>query len=80
VRTFVSRDWAATAASKRRYWAESFRRDGGQAVWAAAQGLLSHARRVRPDFPTAHDRARDRKDHVALRSRLDRAAHAFTRR
>ena len=80
VRDFVSRDWASAAASKRAYWADMFRRDGWQAVWTAAQGLLIHARRVRPDCPSPSDRERDLLDHSMLRARLDRAAHAFARR
>jgi hypothetical protein len=80
VRTFVARRWADVAASKRAYWVAQFDYEGGQSVWTAAQGLLAYARRIRPDFPTASDRERDRRDHEALRARLDRAAHAFARR
>jgi hypothetical protein len=80
VRDFVARDWADAAASKRDYWARRFRGEGWQPVWTAAQGLLEHARRIRPDFPTTHDREHDRLHHAALRARLDRAAHAFPRR
>ena len=80
LRDFVSRDWTGAAAAKRAYWADTFRREGWQTAWMAAQGLLIHARRVCPDFPSARDRERDRLAHAAQRVRLDRAAHAFTRR
>jgi hypothetical protein len=35
---------------------------------------------MRPDFPTAAEREADLRDHWLLRSRLDRAAHAFSGR
>ena len=80
LRGFAARHWSEAAALKRDYWAHRFRTEGWQPVWTAAQGLLSYARHARRDFPSADDRERDRRDHAALRARLDRAAHAFARR
>ncbi|MBI2835239.1 MAG: hypothetical protein HYX76_12515 [Acidobacteria bacterium] len=79
IEEFVRRDWQEAAASKRAYWAERFKHDC-QATWEAAQLLLTHTRRVRSEFPTDRDRELDFASHLALRARLDRAAHAFTRR
>jgi hypothetical protein len=80
IRAFVNRDWDAVAASKTAYWAERFQRDGWQPAWQAAGALRSEMRRVRPDYPNAHERALDFAAHLALRDRLDRAADAFSRR
>ena len=80
VRRFSTRAWKDVSDSKRAYWAERFRREGWMSVWTAAQGLLAYARRIRPDFPSARERDQDLSDHSTQRTRLERAAHAFTRR
>ena len=79
IEAFVRRDWARTAASKRAYWADRFREDW-RSTWDAAQALLSHARHTRSPFPSDPDRELDLASHVILRERLDRVAHAFSRR
>lgn len=80
VRAFVQRDWDALAASKTAYWAERFQSDGWQPAWQAADALLLEMRRARPDYPDEQERTLDFSAHLALRSRLDRAADAFSRR
>jgi hypothetical protein len=80
IRAFVNRDHAAVASLKRAHHTNRFRELGPQAGIALARALWEHARRVRPDWPTRRDRARDLADHVELKGRLDRAAHAFSRR
>jgi hypothetical protein len=80
VESFIERDWDRAAASKRRYWAERFEREGWQSVWHAAQALVARVRRVRPDYPTEADRELDLYHHHRLRDVLDRSADAFTRR
>ena len=80
VRAFVSRDHAAVEASKRAYHARRYRERGAAAGFEAGQALWEHARRVRPDWPTPHDRDDDLAHHVALKRQLDRATDAFTRR
>jgi hypothetical protein len=37
-------------------------------------------RSVRPDWPTARERADDLSHHVELKRQIDRASHAFARR
>jgi len=79
VREFLGRDWAKVADARRDHWAALFERDP-RALWDAAQGLLAHARNLRPDFPWDEAREADLQAHAALRSQLDAAAHAFTGR
>jgi len=77
---YVQRAWTEREASKRAHWAAVYRRDGWQAIWAAAHALLAHARAIQPDFPDERHRVDDLAHHHAVRARLDRAAHAFVRR
>ena len=79
LRDFASRDWSSVARAKTAHWAQ-MHRENPRAVWDSAQALLTHVRSFRPDFPTDEERQADLRDHLALRSRLDRAAHAFSRR
>ena len=80
IEAFVRRDWREAATAKHQYWAERFRQEGWRPVWDAAQALLVHVRRVRPDYPTDADRAHDLDHHLAFRVALDRIADAFARR
>lgn len=79
MRAFVRRDWQTAAESKADYWASRFR-ENPLSTWDAAQALLTHVRRIRPSFPSDELRDADFRDHLTLRSRLDRAAHAFANR
>jgi hypothetical protein len=80
VRGFVERDWERKAALKRRYWAERYRREGARATLEASRALREHLEIVRPDWPTAEDRAADLRHHQAFIAMLARAAHAFADR
>ena len=77
LRAFVRRDRDRVAALKRDYHASRYRASGGQSGLEAARVLREHARKVRPDWPTARDRNEDLAHHVALKRRIDRAAHAL---
>ena len=79
-RAFADRDWKAVAELKRSHWAGRFRALGRNATFSAATALWKHARLVRPDWPTPHDRAEDLAHHIDLKRQIDRAAHAFPRR
>ena len=79
LREFATRDWEMMAASKSDYWASRFR-ENPRVTWDAAQALLAHVRAIRPTFPAKEARDTDLSAHLTLRSRLDRAAHAFPRR
>jgi hypothetical protein len=80
VRAFVMRDRDRVAALKRDHHASRYRASGGKSGLEAARALREHARKVRPDWPTARDREDDLAHHVALKQRIDRAAHAFCAR
>jgi hypothetical protein len=79
-RAFAARDREQVAALKRKYHAVRHRRSRGRSGIDAALALWLHARAVRPDWPTPRDREEDYAHHVALKRRIDRAAHAFAAR
>jgi hypothetical protein len=79
IREFALRDWQSASRAKAEYWAGLFR-DDPDALWESVQALLAHVRRVQPDFPTLEARDADLSGHLSLRSQLDRAANAFSRR
>ncbi|HEY7569536.1 MAG TPA: hypothetical protein VH762_18280 [Gemmatimonadaceae bacterium] len=79
IREFVSRDWQSASRAKADYWVALYR-DNPDALWDSVQALLAHVRRVQPDFPSDEAREADLSSHLALRSRLDCAAHAFSGR
>lgn len=76
----MSREWSLRESAERSHWAEIYRREGPRALWDAAQALLAHMRAIRPEFPDDRTRAEDLAHHQALKDRIGRAAHAFTRR
>ena len=80
LRRFARRDWAEAAARKRDYWSDQYHQHGAATARAASWALLVHVRAIRPDYPSVQHRDEDLVDHRTLRQRLDRAAHAFTRR
>jgi len=80
VRIFVARDRERVAALKRDHHAKRYRASGGTSGLEAARALRQHARRVRPDWPSTRDRQEDLAHHIALKRRIDRAAHAFSTR
>ena len=77
---FVARDRERVAALKREHHAKQYRASHGTAGLEAGGVLREHARRVRPDWPTERDRREDLAHHLALKRRIDRAAHAFSAR
>jgi hypothetical protein len=80
IRAFVERPWRTLEALKRAHHARRFRERGAAAGLEAGAALWQHARRVRPDWPTAAERTADLAHHVDQKRHLDRAARAFTRR
>lgn len=76
IRAFVFRDRGAVASAKADWWAHADRSVALRASWA----LWDHARRVRPGWPTASERAADLAAHVHLKSLLDQASRALARR
>lgn len=80
IRAFVARDRERVAALKQEHHARRYRLSRGTSGLVAARALWGYARKVRPDWPTARDRDEDFAHHVALKRRIDRAAHAFSAR
>jgi len=80
IRAFLARDRDRVDSLKRDHHARRHRASRGKSGLEAARALREHARRVRPDWPTARDRDEDLAHHVALKQRIDRAAHAFAAR
>ncbi len=80
LRAYARRDWAVLERLDRAHWADTIAGQDPNAGFRAAGALAEHARRVRPDWPTAADRQRDLDHHIALKRRMDHAASALTRR
>jgi len=80
IRAYALRSRTEAGDLKRRHWADEFRRSGPGPAWDAAQMLWAHARRVRPEWPTARDRELDLVAHLRLCALFDRSAHAFAGR
>ena len=80
IREFAHRNRAEVQASKQRYWAAQHRAFGPARTLEVSQALWQYMRRLRPDWPTAADRAEDLAHHVGLKGKIDRAAYALTAR
>jgi len=79
IREFVNRSRGEVAAAKREHWASLHRARGPAATVAASQALWQHMRRLRPDWPTARDRAVDLAHHLELKRKIDAAADVCAR-
>lgn len=80
IREFAHRNRAEVEALKQRYWAEQHRVFGNARTAHVSQALWRYMRRLRPDWPSAHDRAQDLAHHIELKRKIDQAAHAFATR
>lgn len=76
MRDYAGRAWHLVAAHKRAYWPRALRERGELATFEASQALWVHMRALRPEWPSAAERAEDLAHHLALKRALDRAAHA----
>lgn len=73
---FATRDWAAIARDKAEYWAEHKATLSPAEVLQLGDDLRRHARPLRPDWPSAADRAADAECHL----RVSESLRAVTRR
>ena len=80
MQAFATRDWPAVSDADASHWAAEFKERGPAATVTASRALWEHARRIRPEWPTAGDSDRDLAEHLRLKRLLDRAAHAFAHR
>jgi hypothetical protein len=77
VRAFARRDWERVGALKRAYHAQRIRGGDPDAGFLLAQRLREHVRGIRPDWPSARERADDLAHHLELKGKLERAARGF---
>jgi hypothetical protein len=73
LRSFMDRDWAAVREAKDAYWAHFARTRGPLEALRITDALRLQVRLLRPDWPTAEDRAADLSAHGRLSERLRRA-------
>jgi hypothetical protein len=70
IRSFARRDWSLLADAKTAFWVAQKRDLPVAELLALADGLRCHAAMVRPDWPSAHDRAEDLAVHVRVSEAL----------
>jgi hypothetical protein len=73
LRAYANRPWGAIEQAKREDIAARARQSP-EAHARAIAALREHMRRVRPDWPTPDDLARDLADHIELKRKIDHAA------
>ncbi len=76
---FATRDWAAAADAKARYWAERKRSMAADQALAVGEKLRQHARSVKPGWPDADERAADLSLHVRVSEALRAVSSHRTR-
>ena len=77
LRAFAHRAHLEVEQQKREHWVRRSREGDGSATLRAGHALHAYVRQVRPDYPTARDRAEDLAHHVALKQLIDRASRAL---
>jgi hypothetical protein len=80
LRAFASRRWDLVADEKLAFVAGRYRVSGADANRKAAQSIAQRWTRLHPGSPSPNDRQQDLEHHVELKQKLDRVAHAFSRR
>ena len=63
IRAFAERDWQRVAAAKTAYWLDQKRGRTAAQILAAGDALRRHALTMRPDWPSARERADDLEMH-----------------
>jgi len=76
---FASRDWAAVADAKARYWVERKIAMSPAAIMQLGDDLRRHAQAMRPDWPGDADRAADAAQHHRVSEALRAVARVATR-
>jgi len=72
IRAFAARDWSLVEELKARFWAERKARLSAAQALATGDSLYRHARALRPDWPSAEERADDLATHVRVSACLQR--------
>ena len=72
IEAFAARDWGLVEQAKRRFWSQRKRTLSPGEALAIAEGLRLHVRALRPDWPSAKERAEDLEVHVRVAASLRR--------
>jgi len=67
---FAHRDWSQVAEAKTAFWREAKRDQSVADLLAVGDLLRRHAQAVRPDWPSARDRAEDLAVHLRVSEAL----------
>jgi len=70
IRAFAERNWGLVEQAKRRFWSERKKRLSPGEALAIAEGLRLHVRALRPDWPSAQERAEDLEVHARVAASL----------
>jgi hypothetical protein len=70
IRAFAGRNWGLVEQAKRRFWRERKQTLSPAEALAIADGLRRHVRALRPDWPSAKERAEDLEIHARVAASL----------
>jgi hypothetical protein len=70
IEAFAGRDWGLVEQAKRRFWSQRKRVLSPGEALAIAEGLRLHVRALRPDWPSAKERAEDLAVHARVAASL----------
>ncbi|HEY6322437.1 MAG TPA: hypothetical protein VJA16_12850 [Thermoanaerobaculia bacterium] len=72
IEAFAGRDWGLVEQAKRRFWSQRKKTLSPGEALAIAEGLRLHVRALRPDWPSAKERAEDLEAHARVAASLRR--------
>jgi len=70
IKAFAERDWGLVEQAKRRFWRQRKQVLSPGEALAIAEGLRLHVRALRPDWPSAKERAEDLEVHARVAASL----------
>jgi hypothetical protein len=70
IKAYAGREWGLVEEAKRRYWVERKQALSPAEALAIAEGLRLHVLAVRPDWPSAAERAEDLATHARVAGNL----------
>jgi len=72
IQAFAGRDWGLVEQAKRRFWSQRKKTLSPGEALAVAEGLRLHVRALRPEWPSAKERAEDLETHARVGASLRR--------
>jgi hypothetical protein len=72
IEAFAGRNWGLVEQAKRRFWSQRKKTLSPGEALAIAEGLRLHVRALRPDWPSAKERAEDLEVHARVAASLRR--------